>query len=191
MQECKELELIRISANQITNIPDWLLKLPKLSWFACSSNPLSSERKGDSDIALLNISQIKWSTLSVHEKLGEGASSHVYRCCILQDCEAENRKDQDNFALKLFKGQITSDGLPEHEIEVCKIKARLPSKHDYHSIKYLFLIDIQAIATSFESFTNRRHRNVTPRWSVRCNFPSFTKSRVWSIRPSALIWKYY
>jgi len=39
MAACKNLELLRISANKLTEFPNWLLELPKLAWLACSGNP--------------------------------------------------------------------------------------------------------------------------------------------------------
>jgi len=35
------LELVRISANQLTECPDQLLALPKLAWLAFSGNPFT------------------------------------------------------------------------------------------------------------------------------------------------------
>ncbi|MEA1988208.1 MAG: hypothetical protein U9N57_03220 [Pseudomonadota bacterium] len=40
MANCQNLQIIRLSANQLTNLPDWLLALPQLAWLAFAGNPL-------------------------------------------------------------------------------------------------------------------------------------------------------
>ena len=50
-----------------------------------------------------------WRQLQVGERLGEGASGHIYCAHQLDLAHGEAQ------ALKLFKGAVTSDGLPEHE----------------------------------------------------------------------------
>ena len=44
MAGCQELELLRLAANDLKELPSWLLKLPKLSWLAFAGNPLGSAR---------------------------------------------------------------------------------------------------------------------------------------------------
>ncbi|MDQ7058218.1 MAG: hypothetical protein Q9N62_07170 [Ghiorsea sp.] len=34
LSECRNLELLRISANQLDEIPEWLFPMPKLAWLA-------------------------------------------------------------------------------------------------------------------------------------------------------------
>lgn len=103
LQHCKALALLRLSANRIEVLPAWLFSLPKLSWLAFSGNPCS--RTPDSEIETPLIS---YDSLEIQDKLGEGASGTIYRASrdgMLQDV-----------AVKVFKGDVTSDGFPEDEM---------------------------------------------------------------------------
>lgn len=103
MSSCKNLELLRISANQLEFLPNWLFTLPKLSWVAFAGNPCSPSFSSHS------LDEIDWKHLVIKEKLGEGASGNIYK--------AENGKLKGvEVALKVFKGEITSDGLPNDEM---------------------------------------------------------------------------
>jgi serine/threonine protein kinase len=51
-----------------------------------------------------------WPDLDVQALLGEGASGHIYRA---------TRADGQAVALKVFKGEVTSDGLPATELAAC------------------------------------------------------------------------
>jgi serine/threonine protein kinase len=104
LAECKNLELLRISANQIKEIPVWLFSLPKLSWIALAGNPYFTQNEND-----FIINQIDWNFLTIKDKLGEGASGTIYRAELLEN---EIRK----VAVKVFKGEITSDGFPRDEM---------------------------------------------------------------------------
>jgi tRNA A-37 threonylcarbamoyl transferase component Bud32 len=105
MKRCSRLELIRISANKLTEIPEWLLKLPRLSWLAFSGNPCS-----DSIHKTHSVSEISWNEIQVENLLGEGASGFIFKAkhTVLGAC-----------ALKIFKGEVTSDGYPEDELNTC------------------------------------------------------------------------
>lgn len=105
---CTHLELLRISANRFTQLPDWLLSLPRLAWLAYAGNPCS-----DADEAVVTtkqvITHIDWHRLALQQVLGEGASGVIYRAtCQSADIAAD-------VAVKLFKGAVTSDGLPRSE----------------------------------------------------------------------------
>ena len=39
LSECTYLELLRIAANRLQLLPDWLLTLPRLSWLASPATP--------------------------------------------------------------------------------------------------------------------------------------------------------
>ena len=103
---CERLELLRISANQLDGLPDWLLALPRLTWLAHGGNPFSASHEAD---ALENapMPHVPWSQLDVQALLGEGASGHIYRAA---------RAGGEAVALKVFKGDVTSDGLPATEL---------------------------------------------------------------------------
>jgi hypothetical protein len=109
MAQCQNIELMRISANHIAELPEWLFSLPKLAWLAYSGNPCCM---------LLNqkniLQEIEWDEFLLNEKLGEGASGIIYK--------ANWNNPHSNptiVAIKLFKGEVTSDGYPEDEINTC------------------------------------------------------------------------
>ena len=107
MKNCRRLELLRISANLIDSIPSWLLLLPRLSWLAYSGNPCSII-----DVNLIKIDTISWDDLEVKQQLGEGASGIISKAIW-------KSKDSKEVAVKVFKGEVTSDGLPEDELATC------------------------------------------------------------------------
>lgn len=112
LANCKNLELLRISANQISEMPTWLFSLPKLSWVALAGNPYFAQSK---EYPIPAINEIDWRFLKIKEKLGEGASGTIYKAELL---EMEIR----TVAIKIFKGEITSDGFPVDEM-LASIKA--------------------------------------------------------------------
>ena len=108
MATCTELELLRISANDFTVLPEWLLSLPKLAWLAYAGNPFSDNYEM-AVTAEQNITRIDWAAIELQQSLGEGASGIIYRANYLQ-------KDGSlPVAVKVFKGAVTSDGLPRSE----------------------------------------------------------------------------
>jgi tRNA A-37 threonylcarbamoyl transferase component Bud32 len=107
MQNCKRLELLRISANRLTSLPNWLLNLPRLSWLAFSGNPCSE--KIENEVVL---DEIEWNLLEIKEQLGEGASGIISKAIL-------KSKENQEVAIKIFKGEVTSDGLPEDELQTC------------------------------------------------------------------------
>jgi hypothetical protein len=104
MAACRNLELLRLSANRLEVIPSWLLELPRLSWLAFSGNPCSGNQK-------FALHEIEYKTLEVKEKLGSGASGDIYK--------AYSTIYDEEVALKLFKGAITSDGYAHDEMNAC------------------------------------------------------------------------
>lgn len=111
LAHCKNLELIRIAANRFEVLPDVLFKLPRLSWLSYSGNPFCLTEE---QTALHNtpVKDIPWSSLAVHQKLGEGASGVIYQATWHADTPIP-------VAVKLFKGELTSDGLPLSEMAAC------------------------------------------------------------------------
>lgn len=103
---CTNLELLRIAANRFEQLPEWLFDLPRLAWLAYSGNPCSDSREAAA-LAHLHITQIDWHTLSLRHKLGEGASGIIY--------QAHHQPHDTAVAVKMFKGALTSDGLPRSE----------------------------------------------------------------------------
>jgi len=108
MANCTRLELLRISANQLLSLPDWLLSLPRLSWLAYAGNPFCQDAPVQTEV-----SQIHWDDLHVSHQLGEGASG------VIHHAEWRSGEGAQPVALKLFKGAMTSDGLPLNEMNAC------------------------------------------------------------------------
>ncbi|MEJ6818828.1 protein kinase [Pseudomonas sp. LF-5] len=108
---CHRLELIRIAANRLTELPQWLLTLPSLTWLAYAGNPLETEADAS---ALDATPSIDWSALRLEQQLGEGASGVISRALWQRDDGAAQP-----VAVKLYKGEMTSDGSPLHEMNAC------------------------------------------------------------------------
>lgn len=112
---CHNLELIRISANQLTEFPEQLLDLPKLAWLAFAGNPFCQlDDEIDSPIND-TIPCISSSEFTLKEVLGQGASGVISRA----KWNTEQSKFTDDIAVKVFKGEITSDGYPKDELAAC------------------------------------------------------------------------
>lgn len=108
---CSQLELLRIAANRFASLPEWLFDLPRLAWLAYAGNPCSTEIEAAA-LAQNPIASIAWDKLQIQHKLGEGASGVIHRALW-----SEGAGEQ--VAVKLFKGALTSDGLPHSEMSSC------------------------------------------------------------------------
>jgi len=107
MVACQNLELIRVSANQLTTLPPWLLTLPRLSWLAYAGNPFCQTTSSTSP----SLTEINWADLTIQHTLGEGASGVIFKG------QWANASTQTiDVAIKIFKGEVTSDGLPADEM---------------------------------------------------------------------------
>lgn len=104
------LELLRISANQLTAFPEQLLQLPKLAWFAFSGNPFCYHNAISGSVP-----KVASTSFKLNNVLGQGASGVISHASWL--------KASDEFpadiAVKVFKGEVTSDGYPEDELSAC------------------------------------------------------------------------
>lgn len=101
MSNCTNIELLRISANRFNKIPEWIFKLPKLAWLAIAGNPCTELNLNKS------VTLFDWNQMQILEELGQGASGNIFKV------EYDNKVE---YALKIFKGELTSDGLPESEM---------------------------------------------------------------------------
>ena len=107
--ECQDLQLLRISANDLIVFPDVLLKLPKLAWLAFAGNPFCASLKNDKAA----VPKISRDQLVLADILGQGASGVIYRAgCLSAALPA-------TVAVKVFKGEVTSDGFPQDELNAC------------------------------------------------------------------------
>ncbi|MDY7067150.1 hypothetical protein PsexTeo8_36200 [Pseudomonas extremaustralis] len=108
LAQCTNLELIRIASNRLTHLPAWLLALPSLTWLAYAGNPVEIAEEMAPDDTTPNI---PWSELEMAEVLGEGASGVIRKALWTPSAQP--------VAVKLYKGTITSDGSPLHEMQAC------------------------------------------------------------------------
>ncbi|MGU9820846.1 protein kinase [Pseudomonas sp. LF090] len=140
LANCHNLELIRIAANRLTQLPQWLLTLPSLTWLAYAGNPVEMAVDLAGDDATPNI---PWSELELGDVLGEGASGIIRK--------AAWRPRGMSVAVKLYKGTITSDGSPLHEMQACiaaglhpnliKVEGRVVGHPDDQAALVMDLID--------------------------------------------------
>ncbi|KAI9648432.1 hypothetical protein NHQ30_003066 [Ciborinia camelliae] len=119
MSHCRKLGLLRLSANNIAQLPTWLLSLPELSFLSFSGNPCTPSNE-DNPI----LDDIAWLDLEVHELLGEGASG------IISKGVWKSQTSEKDVAVKLFKGEVTSDGVPADEMNACIAAGRHPNLID-------------------------------------------------------------
>jgi len=110
MAACQQLELLRIAANRFAALPTWLEKLPRLAWLAYAGNPCS-EASESAAMQKQSIAHIDWHALELQHQLGEGASGVIF--------QATHPRAESAVAVKVFKGALTSDGLPRSEKAAC------------------------------------------------------------------------
>ena len=113
----ERLELIRLSANRLEALPGWLCELPGLAWASWSGNPFDATR------AAAPAQIIPWREIEIGDNLGEGASGRVHRA-LWRDAAGDRTL---SVAVKLFKGAMTSDGLPDSEIDACLAAGEHPN----------------------------------------------------------------
>ncbi|WP_232037065.1 leucine-rich repeat-containing protein kinase family protein [Asticcacaulis excentricus] len=116
MQNCRALELVRLAANQFETLPVWLSQLPRLSWLALAGNPFAA--RAEAALTHVPVADIAWSDLSLGDVLGEGASGTTH----LAQLSAGDLSRP--VAVKIFKGAMTSDGLPQSEMAACVAAGR-------------------------------------------------------------------
>ena len=126
----QRLELLRLSANRFERVEhalsDEVLGLPQLAWLAHAGNPFSAAREQAAQ-ATTAVRPIAWHELQLHALLGEGASGHIHAA----RWQPVDGPAQD-VAVKLFKGAVTSDGLPR-----CEIAATLRAGSHRHLVGVL------------------------------------------------------
>ncbi|MGF1708183.1 leucine-rich repeat-containing protein kinase family protein [Enterovibrio baiacu] len=110
MRHLENLELLRISANQLTECPNQLLDLPKLAWFAFAGNPFCR-----TDISIDSVPHVASSRFTLQNVLGQGASGVISKA-VWNEAQHDFQND---IAVKVFKGEVTSDGYPQDELNAC------------------------------------------------------------------------
>ena len=126
LSNCTKLELIRIAANRFLKLPECVNNLPRLSWLAFAGNPVCESFEV---IALQqsSMAKIPWQKLSMQHTLGEGTSGVIYQAMLTHETECEM-----HVAVKLFKGNMTSDGLPHNEMAACMSAGNHPNLIPVH-----------------------------------------------------------
>ncbi|KAH0427402.1 serine/threonine protein kinase [Colletotrichum camelliae] len=111
MSACKKLGLLRLSANNFHHLPPWLFTLPELAFFSVAGNPCCAITL---EHELAQLRKVGWHDLEVEGLLGHGASGDIFKArWMLADSVVEE------VAIKLFKGEVTSDGTPLDEMSAC------------------------------------------------------------------------
>ncbi|SBS68164.1 leucine-rich repeat-containing protein kinase family protein [Vibrio atlanticus] len=127
MANLSNLELVRLSANQLTEFPEFLIKLPKLAWLAFAGNPFCKHPS-----SLDSVPAVSSKYYSLNQVLGQGASGVISHANWLN-------RDFDfpqEVAVKVFKGEVTSDGYPHDELEAC-----LQAGHHSNLVKSIAQVD--------------------------------------------------
>jgi len=115
------LQLLRIAANRFERLPAWLLELPQLAWLAYAGNPVSDVAEG-AVLAAHPVAAIARAQLQLGDVLGEGASGVIHAA----QWQAPDQAPRA-MAAKLFRGEVTSDGLPHSEMAACLAAGNHPN----------------------------------------------------------------
>ncbi|MCD9498181.1 leucine-rich repeat-containing protein kinase family protein [Photobacterium carnosum] len=110
MDKLVNLQLIRLSANALTVFPDQLLDLPKLAWIAFSGNYFNRHQHVTNSLPYVASSDYQ-----LDKVLGQGASGVIS----LAQWRSNPHQLNNDIAVKVFKGQVTSDGYPQDELNAC------------------------------------------------------------------------
>ena len=125
MAQCHNLELVRLSANALAALPSWLFKLPKLTWLAFAGNPFSHTLV-DPHADVASVPNVTLADIELGDKLGEGASGIIYQGRWLNSAMVA-ATGSEHIAVKLFKGEVTSDGYPADELDCCLTTGEHPN----------------------------------------------------------------
>ncbi|MFZ4551075.1 MAG: leucine-rich repeat-containing protein kinase family protein [Aquabacterium sp.] len=130
MAACQQLGLLRISANDVQTLPGWLLSLPKLAWLAYGGNPCEASASIPGEPTPMSWPLIPWSSVTLAQLLGEGASGHIHAGTWQRTPSTE----PEAVAVKLYKGALTSDGLPDQELHACLTAGAHPHLIPVHGV---------------------------------------------------------
>jgi hypothetical protein len=114
LAQAHNLELVRISANKLTECPEQLLSLPKLAWFAFAGNPFT-EVKLTTQSDVNSVPEVSSASYTLENVLGQGASGVISKA----RWNTPQSQFPDDIAVKVFKGEVTSDGYPQDELQAC------------------------------------------------------------------------
>lgn len=128
LENCHNLQLLRISANQLDAFPKCLLSLPKLAWLAFSGNPFCQPPNAFGT----TLPKRPLNEFTLGNLLGEGASGQIYQATD-QQSKPHLQEAHCQVAIKLFKGEITSDGYPKDELAACLLAGQHPNLVQMHA----------------------------------------------------------
>lgn len=97
----KSLELLRVAANSMSFVPEWLKELPRLAWYSDAGNLMQGTHE------ITSLQEYRADDIAFGELLGESSKNQVYQATI----------NGNQVAVKLFGKGITTDGLPEDDIQ--------------------------------------------------------------------------
>ncbi|MEZ9504062.1 leucine-rich repeat-containing protein kinase family protein [Vibrio sp. 10N.286.51.B11] len=129
MENLSNLELVRLSANQLTEFPEFLIKLPKLAWLTFAGNPFCKHPS-----SLDSVPAVSSQSYSLNQVLGQGASGVISHASWLNS----DFDFPQEVAVKVFKGEVTSDGYPHDELEAC-----LQAGHHNNLVKSIAQVEEQ------------------------------------------------
>jgi hypothetical protein len=119
MVNCTNLELVRLAANRFETFPEWIFELPRLAWLGLGGNPWTMKHASGEAA----IDSISWSDLQVTDVLGQGASGVIYQAAWRKDHPGNSHQ----VAVKIFKGEMTSDGFPDSEMAMSVAAGKHPN----------------------------------------------------------------
>ncbi|TPX16553.1 uncharacterized protein E0L32_003847 [Thyridium curvatum] len=118
MANCQKLGLLRLSSNCFEQLPEWLFDMPELAFLSFAGNPCSTGQPASvtgNAHSHAELCKVKWARLDIQDTLGEGASGVISRATRRFSSGAED----EQVAVKLFRGALTSDGSPIDEMRAC------------------------------------------------------------------------
>jgi serine/threonine protein kinase len=86
--------------------------MPRLTWLAFAGNPFTQTQEAHV-LTDAPTPHMLWSRLQLQQLLGEGASGLIHQATL------RTEEGEHTVAVKLFKGAVTSDGLPACEMAAC------------------------------------------------------------------------
>ncbi|MGF1536339.1 MAG: protein kinase [Elainellaceae cyanobacterium] len=126
LSACQRLELVRLSANRLQSLPEWVFRLPRLSWLAYAGNPCCPAWPTKQPTRSGSIlPEADWADLQIGKLLGQGASGTIFEGVWEQP--QMKHADALKVAIKLFKGEMTSDGSPNDEMAACITAGKHPN----------------------------------------------------------------
>lgn len=114
LAQAHNLELVRISANKLTQCPEQLLNLPNLAWFAFAGNPFTAVNS-EANAKVKSVPELSSANYTLENVLGQGASGVISKA----HWNTPQSQFPEDIAVKVFKGEITSDGYPQDELQAC------------------------------------------------------------------------